>query len=326
MNPFIQFILHLYNSLNNKQISKNIYEELRVPLFDNNNYIVDLNISKNILLKINKITSIYLFCHSVTGDKYEFAYIAKEILKDSNLGVISYNRKFRNKNSTLSLGTISLNEDINSEFNITGCRYLLDSLITYLYKNYLNKDTKIILVGFSAGTSLIACYLGCKKIKNKDKIKYSILVSAGFHYKKSMKQMPLLSKIICFINVYFYFKHVHINFNHKSLLDTLYYFNIFLYILNIHKYSRFKTPNEYFLEHDPKYYLNNINSTIYFINSLDDFCFPEKTIVPLICKYKHKKNFIFYLENKGGHICFYKDLNFNSKIIDYINKIELNDK
>jgi hypothetical protein len=42
--------------------------------------------------------------------------------------------------------------------------------------------------------------------------------------------------------------------------------------------------NEYFLEHDPKYYLNNINSTVYFINSLDDFCFPSDTIMPIISR------------------------------------------
>lgn len=322
MNPFLQFLLHLYNSINNKKICKEIYEELRIPIFDKDNHIIDLNISKNILKNNNLIDNVYLFCHSVTGDKYEFAHIAKEILKNSKNGVISYNRKFRKYCSTLSTGTISLNAEKNIEFNITGCRYLLDSLITFLYKNYLNKNTKIILIGFSAGTSLIACYLGCKKIKNKEKIKYSILVSAGFHYKKSMKKMPILSKILCFINVYFYFKHIHINHNHKYLLDTLYYFNIFAYILNIYKYSGFQSINEYFLEHDPKYYLNNINSKVYFINSLDDFCFPNTTILPLIAKYKNKKNFIFYLENNGGHICFYKDVSMNNKIIDYINKIE----
>ncbi len=322
MNSILQFIIHLYNSLNNKKISNEIYEELRIPLFDNNNYIVDLNISKNIL-KNNNVDIVYLFCHSVTGDKYEFAYIAKDILKNNKAGVISYNRKFRNSKSTLSSGTISLNENINCEFNITGCRYLLDSLISYLYKHILNKYTKIILVGFSAGTSLIACYLGCNKIINKNKIKYSILVSAGFHYKESMKNMPMFSKIICFLNVYFYFKHIHINLNHSLLLDTIYYVNIFIYIAKLYKYSNFKTVNEYFLEHDPIYYLKNIHSKVYFINSLDDFCFPDKTILPIISKYKYKKNFTFYLEKRGGHICFYKDLQFNNKIIDYINKLEL---
>lgn len=319
-HPCIQFLLYKYNTLNNKKIANEIYEELRVPLFDKRKHIVDFNISKNLLTGAKTISTIYLFCHSVTGDKYEFAHIAKRILENPHNAVISYNRKFRRRNSALSSGTISLNRKYQSKFNITGCRYLLDEIIGYIAMHF---KKNIVLLGFSAGTSLIACYLGCQEMKYKHNIKYSILVSAGYHYEESMRKMPKVFNVLAFFNLYFYFKEYHDKYDHTDIKKLLYLkANVLQYVLSLSKYSGFVDSKEYFLHHDPKNYLMNISSDVYFINAYDDFCFPKQTIDPIIQIYKAaKRNFTFYLEESGSHISFYKNKN-ETKIYDYIRHIE----
>jgi predicted alpha/beta-fold hydrolase len=240
----------------------------------------------------------------VTGDKHEFSRLAKKILnEDLSSGVVSYNRKFRNFN-TISSGTISLERKYQTNFSITGCRYLLNEVINYVYTTF---KKKIILVGFSAGTSLIATYLGCPQTQNKEKIDYAILISAGFHYKESMHKMSRIYKVLCFLNLYIYFRTFHVKYKHNDILDLAFNFakfNVFNYVISQYKYSLFKSEDEYFRHHDPKYYLPNIKHKVYFLNSLDDFCFPGETIIPLINIYTKKDNFYFHILPTGGHICF----------------------
>ena len=325
-NPYIQYLYHVYYSKSNSAICDFIYEEIRIPLFDDMSHIVDFNISKNLLNKLTacRIKKIYIICHSVTGDKYEFANIAAELLKDPVVGVISYSRKFRSDNKT-----ISLSKKYQRVFNITGCRYLLDEIIGYVNNTFNSKGLKkIVLLGFSAGTSLIACYLGCDLMKNKSSVSYSVLVSAGFHYEESMKKMPAFGQMLCFLNLYSYFYKFHVKYKHKDILNLkslgLNNVSLLSYIFNLYKYAGFSSKKEYFSFHDPVNYLPNITHKVYFLNAIDDFCFPETTIMPFISKYKHtKSNFYFDVKEYGGHICFYKSyIRRDTFISDYIKNIK----
>ncbi len=322
-NPYFHYVYHMYMSNSNKQICDSIYEEIRVPLFDNMSHIVDFNISKNLLTDLTscRVKNIYIICHSVTGDKSEFANIASGLLKNSKNAVVSYSRKHREDNKT-----ISLSNKYQRIFNITGCRFLLDSVVNYINTTFNPKNSKkIILLGFSAGTSLIACYLGCRLMKYKDTISYSVLVSAGYHYKESMTKMPALSQFLCVLNLYTYFYKFHVKYNHTDILSIYSNgFTLLSYIFNLYKYAGFKNKEEYFKFHDPVNYLNNIKSKVFFLNALDDFCFPGSTIIPIISKYKDtKSNFTFNLKELGSHICFYKNYtNKETIIVDYVESLE----
>ena len=84
---------------------------------------------------------------------------------------ISYSRRGHDKELT------------QSQFNSVGNLNDLELILDYINSNY--PTLPIYGLGMSAGTSLLARYLGNKK--EKSRIELGILLSPGFHFKRSQK-------------------------------------------------------------------------------------------------------------------------------------------
>lgn len=295
-NPYFQYLLLLYISLSKYKIANEIYN-ISIIQFSCNDR-VEIAISKNLYNKDFKPKKILLLCHSVCGSLYEFSFLAKKLIIDG-YGVISYSRKNHGK----------LEYD---KFNVVGCPITLDKIVGYIKNKF---ESEINLIGFSAGTSLIATYLGNNNMKNNKYISKAILISPGFYFKHSTEKMSKTAKILCFINMYVFFLKHNYKKNNIKLIKSIGFHE---FINNMREQYGYKNSDLYFKEHDPKYYLDKIDIPVLFVNSIDDFIFHGNIIIPLIKELPDKKNFIFRIHKTGGHISFFKDLSGNTYIYDHI--------
>ncbi len=283
-----------YHSRNNVSIANDIYDVNTFKVLDTE---IELAMSKNMGSNPSKIL---IFCHSVTGSYYEFANVFKRLISDG-YGVISYSRKGHN---SIKCDTI----------NIVGCPNTLDKIIGYISSEF--EASKLYLVGVSAGTSLIATYLGNSNMLYRNRISKAALFSAGYHFEESMLKLSWFAKLLCFVNMFIFFLGHNLRNSNVELLKFSKGFDHFVF--NIWKQLGYKHQSDYFRDHDPKWYIHKISTPCLFVNSLDDFVFHGDIITPIIDTILYKTNFTFKLYKYGGHICFFKDFRGNTLIYDHI--------
>lgn len=248
------------------------------------NKIITIN-NNNILYSYSKNTNydnIIIICHPVCGDYSHGAYLASKFIKFNNSLIISYSRKGVHKH---------LNND---NFNIVGCPHILDEIVNYTYKNFDKKP--IYAIGFSAGTSLLSTYLG----KFNKHIQGAILISPGYCFQDSMNDMPIIAKILGFINIYTYYFHMFNN----CLIKT---FHLNSFINKLYTQLQYKNIDEYYEYHDPIHVLENINIPILFINSKDDICFPNNSIKKHFPITLTNNNIVIFKFKYGSHLAFFNN-------------------
>lgn len=295
-NSYIQYILYLKNCKIDKIIGKQLYKEYIIKTYDNENLLIGIG-------QVNyKINGILLIFHTVFGDYCDSAKEIKKLCKNLNLLPISYSRRGHSLKLT------------KSKFNSVGNINDLELILDYINLHY--PTLSIYGLGMSAGTSILTRYLG--NVKNKSRIELAILLSPGFHFKKSQKNINnYITKIL--VNRA---KKQWLIPNKKTLcktdIDTKYY-NLLLNSQSMeewHTYQWYFTKKsnneeEYYRIFDPIHVLQYIQIPILYINSEDDLVFDKK----LISQYRniiHKSDNTLLVQTKhGGHLGFY-DIIFNN--------------
>ena len=282
---FIQFLYYtFYINYKDNIYSKSIYTTEIINI-GNDDLILATSNNKN----FNKIL---IICHSVCGSYKELSYLASILIKH-NILVVSYSRKCHEKSLKYS------------NFNIVGCTDTLDTIVNIIHYRY--KNIPKYLLGISAGSSLAALYLGTK---NKH-IKSGILISPGYGFKHTMYNMPKFSQLLCYLNVYFYFK----SYASERLNQSC---NLIEYCDNLYKQHGYKNKHEYYNNHDPINYIHDINVPCIFINAEDDFVFPGEVINNLIKYSIQNKNIKVIKLKYGSHNSFKYKWNSYPWIYEFI--------
>lgn len=291
-NRYIQYIIYSIESTIDNIIGNKFY----------NTDIITTNDNEKILIGIGNINynynGILLVFHTILGDYRDNCYSVKNLCKQLNLLPISYSRRGHSFKMQ------------NIKFNTTGHIEDLELVLDYIENNYPNKP----IYGYarSAGTSLLARYLG--NIKYKSRISLAILISSGFNFKESIKQIPFpFNKILVNKFKNFWLKK-NKNLFSKNKKDLQYY-NLLLNSTSLdewHKYQWYfskmsKNRLEYNNTFNPIYVLKNIQIPILYINAMDDFLFSKS----LVKKYKSLVNNSNYKvivhTNHGSHLGFYEN-------------------
>lgn len=277
------------SSLDNYYANK-IYNTKIINIYDNE---ILLAISKNV-----KYSKVIIICHSVCSNYKELATLANELIKNDCL-VISYSRNAHEKQLK------------HTNFNIVGCIKILHQIIILVNKTY-NKP--IYLIGISAGSSLVALYTGkyAHKLNSLNIVK-SFLISPGYNFQYSMYKMPYFASLLCYLNVYYFFKS-------KSILDILKTQNLKEYCDIFYKQLNYKSKNHYYIQNNPIYYLDKIKIKSYFINAKDDFVFPYFNIKSFIKYASLNPNIKIILTNIGSHNSFKYNFLKNPYYFDFIIK------
>ncbi len=288
-NKYIQCILYItVGWFKDLYIYKKVYDIENIILNDKEELIIAWGKS------IKPPKGVIIWLHTLCGNFYESSYLANEINKEINLVSVSYSRR---GHSTLLK---------NPKFNTVGNLEDLIFIISKIKKKYPNLP--IYAIGLSAGTSLLAQYLGTYNTT----ISAAILISPGYNFEDSQNHMPLLSSFLItnYIKYFFLYPNKNILKNkdkntYNSLLNakTIKEWHNFQW-----KYSSKESLDEYYKKHNPVHLIDNISCPILFINALDDIIFPKE----LIEKYTNiisicKKSIIVHT-NYGSHLGFYEGL------------------
>lgn len=279
-----QILYSLYFAYLDKKYAKILYNT-EIHSINNENILVAT--SKNV--HYNKII---IICHSVCGDYTQFAYLSSKLLKHNNALILSYSR--RGVHPELN----------NNQHNIVGCPDTLDYIVNYAHSKY---NLPIYLLAVSAGTSLAATYLGTK---NKY-VKSAILVSPGYQYEYSIKNMTFIARVLCFLNVYLFFYRVA----NTKLRKTK---SLTEYMYNLYHHLGYNSSEEYFDHHDPINHLSKISVPTVFINACDDFIFPKKNIRVAFEHALKNRNISIIATKYGSHIGFAHLFGKDPWIYDFI--------
>lgn len=292
-NKYIQYLIYYFESKLDDIVGNKFYKTDIIITNDNEKILIGIG---NIKYNYNGILLIF---HTIFGDYRDNSNGIKKMCKKLNLLPISYSRR----GHSFKLETV--------KFNTTGHIEDVELVLDYIEKNYPNKP----IYGYarSAGTSLLTRYLG--NVKYKSRISLAILISSGFNFSKSIKNMsPEFNKMLVNKCKNFWLKPNEDLFS-KNKKDLKYY-NLLMNSSTLeewHKYQWYfsqksKNTLEYYNINNPIYVLKNIQIPILYINALDDLLFDKS----LINKYTSLVNYSDYkilIQTKSGsHLGFYENL------------------
>jgi uncharacterized protein len=225
--------------------------------------------------------AVVLYLHTVCGDYTQLSQISN-VFKDENIAYVSYTRSGNDPDRKFS------------SFNFVGRIEELELVINYI--NHVYPNTEIHAIGASAGSALLIRYLGIKNTSRR--IKSAVLVSPGYHFIESCKNMNGLSKAYLVNKMKYMLRGQSDNLQLKSVRNMDDWLS---YQSNLLGYA---TTNEYVLDCDPVHYLKSINVPSLFISSLDDNIFcgditKKYTNLPEI-----NENISMVVTKNGGHVIF----------------------
>lgn len=224
-------------------------------------------------------SKVAMILHSVGGDCYEFPALVDRLVTAGFI-VFTYSRQGHGKST-------------GSCINPVGSSKVLDHMI---HKAAAMSDSnKVNIVAFSAGTSLLARYLGHARATARHIVETPIMVSAGFKFEHTMRKLSMLASILCYFRMLLTYRR-HVIPTKPSPIHLIEYMS---------KQLGFKTMADYFRKYDPVYYIDKIQHRCIFVNSEDDFVFPIDTVCESIEYIKQKHHVI--LTKNGGHISFYRE-------------------
>jgi len=225
--------------------------------------------------------AVVIYLHTVCGDYTQMAHITKVFDKD-NIAYVSYTRS--GNDPGLDFTT----------FNFIGRIEELQLVIQYISNLY--PGVPIHAIGASAGSALLIRYLG--KYNTNKAIKSAVLVSPGYNFVQSLRQMSLISKSYLVNKMKYTIRHMNKQEELKSVRTLDDWVNFQSYILG------YKSRNAYIQECDPINYLEHINVPSLFISSLDDTVFPGSITQTFTSLPQINPNITMVITKQGGHALF----------------------
>lgn len=292
-NKYIQYLIYYIESKLDDIIGNKFYKTDIIMTDDNEKLLIgigDINYNYN---------GILLVFHTIFGDYRDNSYRIKKLCKELNLLPISYSRR----GHSFKLQTI--------KFNTTGHIEDLEVILDYIENNYPNKP--IYGYACSAGTSLLTRYLGNAKYKSR--ISLAILISPGFNFSKSIKNLSSeFNKIL--VNKC---KNVWLKPNKDLFLEnkqTLQYYNLLMNASTLEEWHNYqwyfsqksKNTLDYFNINNPIYVLKNIQIPILYINAMDDLLFDKSFINNYTSLVNYSDHKVIIQTKSGSHLGFYEQL------------------
>lgn len=287
-NNYIQYMVFIIISSVNSYKGDNIYNTRIINFRDNEQTIL----AEGILNDNPK--GILLILHTVFGNYLDSCNDLNKICNELNFKLVSYSRRGHSLNL------------YKPKFNSVGHQEDLADIISIIKNKYTN--TPIYIIGLSAGSSLLARYLGNNKHDNT--IKGAILISPGYNFKKAIKTMPwICNKLLVNKAKNFFLKKNKILLKHynKNAYNAL----IKSKSMNdwhnnqYHFVNEYNNIDEYYYDHDPVHVLEKISIPILYLNALDDMIFTKDLVLEYKELVKKSKNKIIIHTNRGSHCAFF---------------------
>lgn len=276
-NPYFQSAYHAIRSMTYCRLSEGIvfFEQCGDASIE---CVVFHNQKASSIEELSK-SKVAIILHSVGGDCYEFPALVDRLVTAGFI-VFTYSRQGHGKSTGACI-------------NPVGSSKVLDHMI---HKAAAMSDSnKVNIVAFSAGTSLLARYLGHARATAHHIVETPIMVSAGFRFEHTMRKLSMLASILCYFRMLLTYRR-HVVATKPSPIYLIEYMS---------RQLGFKTMDEYFRKYDPVHYMDKIKHRCIFVNSEDDFVFPIDTVRESIECIKQKHDVV--LTKNGGHISFYRE-------------------
>ena len=224
---------------------------------------------------------IVLYLHTVCGNYTQLAHIS-HMTHQNNMCYVSYTRS--GNDSSL----------IHNKFNFVGCIEELQLVIRFIKIQYPN--VPIHAIAASAGSALLIRYMG--KYNEEKLIKSAVLVSPGFNFIQSVKNMSNLSKAYLVNKMKYMIRGSHPPDELKSIKSLDDWLEFQSRILG------YNTIEDYVRDCDPVNYLHKINVPTLCISSLDDTIFTGDITKQYLNLPNINKNVMLVVTKRGGHVMF----------------------
>jgi predicted alpha/beta-fold hydrolase len=271
----------------------------------------------------------------------EIPYIQKEIiLEDGEILYVDYMQTVKNVNTetiiVMIYGVTGNRTDFNSllkllrhyqcivvhrrghsgllkspHFNMFGEIDDLHNQLEVIKKDF--PHSKIVLIGSSAGSSLVCRYIS--HYRNKHHISNAVLLSTAFHLEKTLKSIhPLWDYLLKNRLVNFFVKpNEKILSRSNSFMQRIYNAkSSFDFVFHASSFSKTSSSyDEYQKEYDTETILKRINIPTLIINALDDPLCHYQSVLDYGINAVSNDNICLLTTKKGSHLCHIHQKHFH---------------
>lgn len=296
-NPYIQFFIYTCSNMINILISKYIYILEDFYFQDGERTVIAWGTHPN-------PKAIVLILHTLCGTYTESANLAKRFQNQYNWLSVSYSRRGHHyKLSKPIFNTVGDQNDLKEILNEIKNRYPL---------------LPIYAVGLSAGSSLLARYIGDHK--EQSLISAAVLISPGYDFETSLKHMPkfISTTIVKKVKkLYLHNNHQLLSNHNQNILDKLYNSkNMSDWHDHQWVYHNHVSLTEYYKHHNPVHVLEDITIPCLYISALDDIAFPASLTKKFKKLVNNNKSSIIVHTKRGGHLGFFENITMNRWCFD----------
>lgn len=280
-HPVLQFALHFWLSRNRYKNSPYATETLVVD---------GQPITVGVARPIGPAKAVLVLAHTLIGDLLDNVALARQMLA-RGWAVVSYSRRGHG---------IPLARPI---FNTVGCQRTFRSVIAFAREQF--PDSPLFAVGSSAGSSVVARYLGDTGADTM--LAGAALVSPGYDFEAAL-MMPELPSRLCTRRLKNYFLWPNAELLQSHCMKTFEALASSRTVREWHDFQfRFAGHSDreaYMAEHNPAPVLARIRVPVLYLSAMDDLLFPgdltrQFSTLADECDYATVVH-----THRGGHISF----------------------
>ncbi|MCG6146076.1 YheT family hydrolase [Leptospira bandrabouensis] len=250
-------------------------------------------------LATNSDSPIIVVFHTISGDEQDVKSTVKYLRERYGWIVVVCIRRGH--------GNLPLTKP---KINTMGSTSDLKEQLTYIQKRFPKR--KMFGVGISAGSGLLARYLG--EVGVQSKFAAAVAVSPAYDIEKAFHRVhPVYSKIMGQRMINYFLK------NHYESLSTLSGIEELLKIKTIgefqdklHTISGYKDKENYYYHSNPVLVANKIRTPLLVLNSADDPICVNQNVLENLHWLETLPNTIHVHTKRGSHIAYFEGLKANS--------------
>ncbi|XDD53598.1 YheT family hydrolase [Leptospira sp. WS4.C2] len=196
------------------------------------------------------------------------------------------------------------------KINTMGSTSDLKEQLSYIQKKYPKKQ--MFGVGISAGSGLLARYLGEAGIKSK--FNAAVAVSPAYDIEKAFHRVhPIYSKIMGQRLINYFLKNHYESLSKLKGVDELFKIKtIGEFQDNLHTISGFKDKENYYYHSNPVLVAKNIKTPLLVLNSADDPICVNQNVLENLHWLETLPNTIHVHTKRGSHIAYFQGLKATS--------------
>nr|WP_109020757.1 alpha/beta fold hydrolase [Leptospira kobayashii] len=294
-NRHLMLVVLLFREFRSKEYKYDLIEQVRMK----DGGITGLAWSGITNIKSKDRTPIVVIFHTIAGDEQDVKNTVRYITSELNwIAVVCIRRGH---------GSLPLTKP---QINTMGSTSDLKKQLDHIHKKFPNAP--LFGVGISAGSGLLARYLGESGLKSK--FKAAVAISPAYDIEKAFHRIhPMYSKIMGQRLIdYFLKKHYESLSQLKGFPEVMNTKTMGEFQDRLHHVAGYKSKEEYYLNSNPINVAKNIKTPLLILNSEDDPICVYMNVMENLHWLTTLQHSILVKTKRGSHVAYFEGLFANS--------------